>query len=94
MQTRWAPDSESEPDSWYEDNGRSYLVSGTKKKAMISWTPPSTPPRPYHHSGVIASAMGLANSTQTVVRVTWTVCWIMRPWPRSCRKNISWIRSA
>src|SRR4051812_26378777 len=72
---------------------RSYLVSGTRKNARTSWTPPRMAPRPYHHSGVMAEAMGLAKRTQTEMRMTWMVCWIMRPRPRSCKKKISCGRS-
>jgi hypothetical protein len=45
------------------------LVSGTKKKARTRETPERIAPRPYHHSGVMASAMGPAKMTKIAVRM-------------------------
>lgn len=75
--------------SWKDARVRSYFVSGRKKNASTSCAPESIAPRPYHHCGVMALAISLANKVQTAVRLTWIACWPMRALLRSWRKNIS-----
>jgi hypothetical protein len=75
--------------SWYEDRERWYLVSGTKTNARTKDAPERQAPRPYHHAGVIASAMGLAKRTKMAVAIVWIDCWSMRNVLRSWRKKIS-----
>jgi hypothetical protein len=76
--------------SWNEAMDLWYLVSGRKKKARTSWAPARAAPRPYHHCGVMESAIGPAKRTQTAVRLTWIACWPIRPLLRSWRKKISY----
>jgi hypothetical protein len=56
---------------------------------MTKASPERQAPRPYHHWGVIASAIGLAKRTKTAVVIDWMLCWSIRNVPLSWRKNIS-----